>query len=304
MNAPPQQEIPPLLSAHDILIQNNLRSNLYIFIQRLLRVRLASFALAIIVVTSVLAIFAPLLSPYDPSFTGPDPLAGPSARHLLGTDQLGRDELSQLIYGARITLWISAIAVIAGGTVGGLLGVTSGYVRGFFDTAVMRCMDALVAFPSLILALALASALGPNARDLVIAIGVANVPWVARIARSQALQVRELPFIEAARALGASPMRIILRHVLANTLSPIVVQVTLGMGYAVLAIAALSFLGAGVPPPATSWGTMLQLSFGLVNQAPMLSIIPGIAIFLLVLAFNILGDGLREALDPRLSGTR
>jgi peptide/nickel transport system permease protein len=304
MDAPSLGEAPLSLSERDALTRSGPWSGAYAFVRRLLRVRLAGFALALIVVTLVLAIFAPLLSPYDPSFTGPDPLAGPSARHLLGTDQLGRDELSQLIYGARITLWVSTIAVIAGGLVGGLLGVTSGYVRGFFDTVAMRCMDALVAFPGLILALALASALGPNARDLVIAIGIANVPWIARIARSQALQVRELPFIEAARSLGASPARIVLRHVLPNALAPIVVQATLGMGYAVLAIAALSFLGAGVPPPATSWGTMLQFAFGLVNQAPMLSLIPGVAIFLLVLAFNILGDGLREALDPRLSNTR
>lgn len=300
----------PLQSAHTQPTEEPLRSlrgplaGVGAFMQRLLSVRLTGFGLVIIVVTLIMAIFAPLLSPHDPSFSGPDLLAGPSASHLLGTDQLGRDVLSQLIYGARVTLWVSVGAILVGTLVGGLLGVASGYVRGLFDIVAMRCVDALVAFPGLVLALALASALGPSAKDLIIAIGVANIPWIARVARSQALQVRELQYIEAARGIGASPARIILRYVLPNSLAPIIVQATLGMGYAVLSVAALSFLGAGVPPPTTSWGTMLQFSFGLVDQAPMLAIVPGVAIFLLVLAFNLLGDGLREAMDPRMRGAR
>jgi ABC-type dipeptide/oligopeptide/nickel transport system permease subunit len=268
-------------------------------LHRLLRVRLAGFALAIILVSTAMAILAPLLAPYDPAATSGDLLAGPSPRHLLGTDQLGHDVLSQLVFGARISLAVGVGAIVLGMTVGGLLGLVSGYARGVADEVLMRLVDALVAFPGLILALALASALGPSERNLIIAIGVANVPFIARVARSQALQVRETDYVLAARAAGAAGAHVVRQHVFPNSLGPIVVQSTLGLGYAVLAAATLSFLGVGVPPPTPSWGGMLQQAFGLLNQDPLLAIVPATAIFLLVLAFNLLGDALRDVLDPR-----
>jgi len=273
------------------------------FFRHLLSVRLAGFALVVILVTVIMAAFAPFLAPHDPTFAGPDPLASPSMTNLLGTDQLGRDVLSQLIYGARIALAVSTGAILFGTVVGGLLGLVSGYFRGVLDAVVMRVVDALVAFPGLILALALASALGPSVKTVIIAIGVANVPWIARIARSEALTIRESQYVLSAYALGATAPRIILRHVLPNALAPILVQSTLGMGYAVLSAAALSFLGAGIPPPTPDWGSMVQFSFGLLNQDPLLSIVPGVAIFLLVLAFNLLGDAFRDVFDPRVRGS-
>lgn len=269
------------------------------FIRKLLRVRMAGFSLVVITLVIIMALFAPLIAPYDPTLAGPDPLAPVSSSHWLGTDQLGRDVLSQIFYGARIALAVSVGSILLGTIVGGTLGLLSGFMRGVVDEVVMRAMDALVAFPGLILALALASALRPSLQTVIIAIAVANVPWIARIARSQALGIRETDYVMAARALGAKPSRILLHHVLPNSLAPILVQSTLGMGYAVLASAGLSFLGAGVPPPTPDWGAMVQFSFGLLADYPLLSIAPGLAIFLLVLAFNLLGDALRDVLDPR-----
>ncbi|HEY8490228.1 MAG TPA: ABC transporter permease [Dehalococcoidia bacterium] len=274
------------------------------FLGRLLRVRMAGFALAVVLITVIMALFARWLAPHDPTFTGPEPLASPSLEHPLGTDQLGRDMLSQIIYGSRIALAVSTGAVLLGTVVGGSLGILSGYVRGILDEVTMRAMDALVAFPGLILALALASALRPSLQTVIIAIAVANVPWIARVARSQALGVREMEYVTAARALGAGPGRILTRYILPNSLAPIIVQSTLGMGYAVLAAAGLSFLGAGVPPPTPDWGAMVRSSYGLLAGYPLLALAPGAAIFLLVLSFNLLGDALRDVLDPRLRGAQ
>jgi peptide/nickel transport system permease protein len=182
------------------------------------------------------------------------------------------------------------------------LGIISGYARGLVDDIIMRVMDALVAFPGLILALGLVAALGQSLTNLVIAIGVANVPWIARIVRSQVLSIREQDYILAARALGARESRIMGVHIWPNTLAPVIVQSTLGMGYAVLAEASLSFIGAGIRAPTPTWGSMLQFGFGFLAREPMLSVVPGVAIFLLVLSFNLLGDILRDVLDPRLRG--
>jgi peptide/nickel transport system permease protein len=272
-------------------------------LRRLLRVRMAGFSLAIVLIVVVAAIFAPLLAPYDP--LAQDPYAGlqdPSWAHLLGTDQSGRDVLSRLIYGARVSLGISVGAVAFGIVLGVPLGLVSGYLLGVVDAVTMRAMDALVSFPGLILALGLVAALGPNLSNLIIAIGVANVPWLARIVRSQVLSIREQEYVTAARTVGASDVRILFNHIWPNSLAPVIVQSTLGMGYAVLAEASLSFLGVGVRPPTPTWGSMLQFAFGFLSIAPLLSIVPGVAIFLLVLAFNIIGDALRDVLDPRLRG--
>lgn len=270
---------------------------------RLLRTGMAGPALAFIVLVALAAVFAPVIAPYDPRVQSPyEGLQSPSWDHLLGTDQLGRDVLSRLIYGSRVALSVGLGAIALGVLIGMPLGIISGYARGATDAILMRAMDAIVAFPGLILALSLVAALGQSTLNIILAIGVANIPWIARIVRSQVLSIREQEYITAAKAVGAGHLRITGVHIWPNTLAPVIVQSTLGMGYAVLAEAALSFLGVGVPPPTSSWGSMLRFAFGFLAQEPLLSIIPGLAIFLLVLSFNLLGDGLRDVLDPRLRG--
>jgi peptide/nickel transport system permease protein len=263
----------------------------------------AAVGLAIILIFAVAAVFAPLLAPYNPreQFSN-DALQGPSLHYLLGTDQLGRDMLSRMIYGARVSLGIGVGAVAFGSTIGILLGLVAGYVRGIVDDVIMRVMEMIIAFPGLILALVLISMVGPSFRNLLVAIGIAGVPGLARLVRSQVLSVRERDYILAARTLGASGPRILFRHIWPNCMAPVIVAATLTMGFAVLAEAGLSFLGVGVRPPTPTWGSMLQFSFGYMSIAPYLSIVPGVAIFLLVLSFNVLGDALRDAFDPNLRG--
>lgn len=271
------------------------------FMRRLLRVRFARSSMIFILLVLIAAIFAPWLAPYDPSVQDPfHGLASFSGQHWLGTDELGRDVLSRLIYGSRVSLQIGVGAVAFGLLIGVPIGVVSGYSRGIVDDILMRLMDAIVAFPSLVLALALVAAAGPSKSSLIIAIGVGNVPWLARVARSQVLSVGQQDYVLAARSVGASPLRIMAAHVASNALQPVIVQASLNVGYAILAEAALSFLGVGVPPPTPSWGSMLQFAFNHISTDPWLSVIPGAAIFLLVLAFNLLGDALRDALDPRM----
>ena len=229
-------------------------------------------------------------------------LSGPSAAHWLGSDQMGRDTLARLIVGARIALSVSLGAVGLGVLLGVPLSLLSVYFRGRVDDVLMRLMDALVVFPSLLIAVGLAAALGGSLRTVIIAIGIANVPWMARIIRSQGLTIRERDFVKAAEALGLSHSRIIIRHILPNCIAPVIVQSTLSMGYAVLTEAALGFVGVGIQPPTPTWGNMLQQAFPMLEQQPLLSIVPGVAIFLLVLSFNCVGDALRDLLDPRLRG--
>jgi len=197
---------------------------------------------------------------------------------------------------------VSLGAVGFGAVIGTSLGLISAYAGRRIDEVIMRVMDALFAFPSLIIAIALVAVLGASLFNLVIAIGVANIPWMARIARSQALAIKELVYVEAARTVGARNRRILFLHIWPNCTAPVIVQSTLGMAYAIMAEASLSFLGLGVPPPTPTWGTMLRASFPLLRMDPLLSIVPGVAIFLLVLAFNFVGDALRDVLDPRLRG--
>jgi peptide/nickel transport system permease protein len=274
------------------------------FFHRLARVRLAVPSLIFIAVVTVAAVFAPLISPHDPRVQNAfNTLQPPSSEHLLGTDHLGRDVLTRLIYGARVSLLVGVGAIAFGVLIGFPIGVLSGYVRGVTDEVLMRFMDALIAFPGLIIALGFVAVRGPSTTNIIMAIGIANMPWLARIARSQVLSIREQEYVLAAHTLGAGHLRIMARHISPNTLAPIIVQSTLGMGYAVLAEAGLSFLGVGVPPPTATWGSMLRFAFNFLNRAPWLSLIPGMAIFLLVLAFNLLGDALRDVLDPRLRGS-
>ena len=272
-------------------------------IARVIRIPQAAFGLIIIILTVLSALLAPIIAPLEPEAMDFDYLlSGLSSEHLLGTDQLGRDTLSRLIYGARIALLVSVGSIGLGVMIGVPLGLIAVYFGGWTDDIIMRLMDSLVVFPSLLIAVALAAALGGSVTTIIIAIGVANVPWMARVIRSQGLSIREMDFVAAAEAGGMSPARIIFRHILPNSLAPVIVQSTLSMGYAVLVEATLGFIGVGVRPPTPTWGNMLYDAFPMLEQQPMLSIFPGLAIFLLVLSFNFVGDALRDVLDPRLKG--
>ena len=272
-------------------------------IARVIRIPQAAFGLIIIILTVLSALLAPIIAPLEPEAMDFDYLlSGLSSEHLLGTDQLGRDTLSRLIYGARIALLVSVGSIGLGVLIGVPLGLIAVYFGGWTDDIIMRLMDSLVVFPSLLIAVALAAALGGSVTTIIIAIGVANVPWMARVIRSQGLSIREMDFVAAAEAGGMSPARIIFRHILPNSLAPVIVQSTLSMGYAVLVEATLGFIGVGVRPPTPTWGNMLYDAFPMLEQQPMLSIFPGLAIFLLVRSFNFVGDALRGVLDPRLKG--
>jgi peptide/nickel transport system permease protein len=229
-----------------------------------------------------------------------DLLQGPSRQHPLGTDDLGRDVLSRLMWGARVSLQVGVIAVGIALVTGTILGLLSGYVGGMLDNWLMRLMDALLAFPVLVLALALAAILSPSLSNVMLAIGVVGVPTYARLVRGQVLSVREWEFVQAAKAVGGTDLRILLQHVLPSITAPIIVEASLHIAAATLAEAGLSFLGLGVQPPTPSWGAMLNVGRGYLEVAPWMAMAPGAAIFLTVLGFNFLGDGVRDALDPRL----
>jgi peptide/nickel transport system permease protein len=269
-------------------------------LRQFLRRPTAVMALFFILVLVTVAVFAPLLAPYDPTQT--DWLAvrqPPSNEHLMGTDENGRDVLSRVIYGARASLMVGVIAVTIALLIGVPLGLISGYYGGRIDEIIMRVVDAALAFPFLILAIALAATLGPSLTNAMIAIGIASAPIFARLTRGQVLSVRSREYVESARAIGAGDVRIIARYVLPNSIAPILVQSTLAIAEAIIAESALSFLGLGVQPPMPSWGGMLNTAKNFLSQAPWMAIWPGLGIFVTVLAFSLFGDGLRDALDPR-----
>lgn len=260
-------------------------------------------SLVIIAAVVLAAALAPWVSPYSPSQIRVDRLLqAPSRAHLLGTDDLGRDVLSRTIYGARIAISVGTIAVTIGLGGGLLLGLIAGYYGGWWDMAIMRVMDAILAFPGILLALALVSAFGQGFRILVLALGLMAVPTYARLSRGEVLSVRQREFVESARASGASDFRLLSRHVLPNITSPLIVQSTLNLATAILSEAGLSFLGFGVPPPTPSWGGMVSTALRYIERASWMVFAPGVAIFIVVLAFNFLGDALRDTLDPKLRG--
>lgn len=272
------------------------------FIANLFGVRLVGAGVVLLGIVVVCALFANVIAPYDPTAQDYTAVAqSPSAQHLLGTDDLGRDVLSRIIYGSRVSLQVGAIAVSIAVLLGGTLGLLAGYVGGVTDDVIMRFVDAVQAFPGLILALALAAALGPGVGNVMIAVGFISAPAMARLTRGQTLSVREREFVAAAKVMGAPPRRIIARHVWPNVTAPIIVQATLLVATAIVTEASLSFLGVGVQPPTPSWGSMLRTGSQYLEVAPWIALAPGVAIFLTVLAFNVLGDGLRTVLDPRLS---
>ncbi|WP_036337104.1 MULTISPECIES: ABC transporter permease [Modestobacter] len=261
----------------------------------------AMIGLGIIVTFVVLAIFAPLISPFDPNAQNLSvAIQGPSAEHWLGTDQLGRDIATRLMYGARISLLIGVLAVSIGLVIGVPLGMIAGYYGGWADLAISRFADMMFAFTSILLALTLVAVLGVSLQNVIIAVGISVIPVIIRLVRSSVLSLREEPYVEAARALGASNLRIITRHVFRNSLTPVLVHGTLSIGVSILLAAGLGFLGLGVQSPTAEWGTMLGEGRQFIFSAPHLTTFPGIAIFLAILAFNLLGDGLRDALDPRM----
>ena len=262
--------------------------------------RAAFVSLILIALLVLVAVFGPYLVPYNPVETDmPNALQRPSAEHWFGTDQLGMDIFSRVIVGTRVSLTVGLLAVSIAMTVGVILGSIAGYIGGRVDTVIMRVMDMMLAIPSILLAITLMAALGKGIDKAVIAIGLVSIPEYARIVRGNTLSIKENDYVAAARVSGNSDLRIIFRHVLPNALSVIIVRGTLGMSSAILDLAALGFLGMGVQPPQAEWGDMLGRARGFIFQAPYTLLFPGLAITLTVLAFNLLGDGLRDALDPK-----
>jgi peptide/nickel transport system permease protein len=272
------------------------------FMNRLLKTRLALAAIIVIALVVIAAIFAPIIAPYSPRQTNFNAaLSGPTRDHYLGTDNLGRDTFSRVVFGARVSLQVGVIAVGISLIIGTTLGLTAGYMKNtIIDTVIMRFMDALLAFPTLVLALAITAALGPSLTNVMIAVGVVGIPGYARLVRGQVLSVSEREYIEAARTVGVPDVRIVWRHILPNVSAPLIVQASIGVAFAILAEAALSFLGLGVQPPNPSWGAMLSVGKDWLQHSAWLALAPGFAIFIVVLAFNFLGDGIRDALDPHL----
>ena len=269
-------------------------------LRRLLRRRGALFGLAAVVFFVLLAVLAPWISPHDPLATSWSAVRkAPSAAYLFGTDEIGRDVLSRVIWGTRASLMAGVISVGISLALGVPVGLLAGYAGGWTDAFISRFTDAMLACPFLILAIALAAFLGPSLANAMVAIGISATPIFIRLTRAQVLAAKVEDYVEAARALGNPHLRIALRHILPNIVAPLIVQATLAIAAAIIAEASLSFLGLGQQPPAPSWGSMLNTAKNYVDNAPWMAIWPGLSIFLLVLSFNLLGDGLRDALDQR-----
>jgi ABC-type dipeptide/oligopeptide/nickel transport system permease subunit len=296
-------------------LQRTPRSPLQDALRALTHNRSAIVGMSILGVLIFLAIFAPLIAPFDPNATliGTENIrkraapcihllgcAADQPQHLMGTDGNVRDQFSRVVYGSRVSLFIGLATVSFAILIGTLLGAIAGYVGGWVDNAIMRVMDVLLAFPALLLAIAIVSVLGAGLINALLAIGIVEIPAFARVARASVLAIKEQDFVLAARAIGAPPSRILFSDILPHTLTPLIVQGTLGIASAILDAAALSFLGLGAQPPTAEWGSMLGAERNQVFTAPHLVFFPGLAIMLTVLGFNLLGDGLRDALDPRL----
>lgn len=272
---------------------------------RLRRHRGAVLGAVILAGLAGVAVLAPWLSPVDPIKTAPrDALQGPGAVHVLGTDQYGRDVLSRVLHGARISLVVGLVSVSIALALGVPVGLAAGYYAGRLDVLLMRVMDVMLAFPGVLLALAIVSVLTPSLANLMIAVGLAAVPTYARLVRGSVLSAKENLYVEAARAVGCRDVLVVGRYILPNVVAPVIVTATLGMGTAILSAAALSFLGLGSQPPQPEWGRMLSEGRDYLREAWWISTFPGVGIMLTVLAMNLLGDGLRDVLDPRLEGER
>ena len=269
----------------------------------LVRHRLAMFGAVLVALEVGLAVLAPWIAPHEPNrMDYKAVLSGPTAEHPLGTDDLGRDLFSRTLYGARLSLQVGLVAVLVAVALGVPLGLVSGYLGGIFDESVMRVVDAVMALPALVLALTISAVLGPGIWNATIAIAVVAAPTYTRLVRGQVLSVKENDYVLAAQCIGASTWVVLMRHVLPNVFSPVMVQASLGVGFAIILEASLSFIGLGAQPPTPSWGNMVQVGFQYLEIAPWFVLVPAVAIFLAVLGFNMLGDGLRDTLDPKSHG--
>lgn len=271
--------------------------------QRLRANKMAMAGLAILTILVLLALFADVIADYDEVAIKVDTsirLQGPSKEHWLGTDELGRDMFARLVHGARVSLQVGIIAVGIAIGIGGTLGAIAGFYGGKLDNLIMRTMDIFLAIPQIMLAIALVASLGTSMFNLMLAVGISNTPRYARIVRASVISVKDMEFVEAAQAIGATDARIIARHIIPNSLAPVIVQATLGVASAILSTAGLSFIGLGIAKPAPEWGSMLSGGRTFLRDAPHVTTIPGIAIMITILSLNLLGDGLRDALDPRL----
>ena len=279
------------------------RSQLSLIWHRLRRNRLAMLGLALMSAILLLAVFADVIADYDTKVVGMnmvERLQTPSAKHWFGTDGYGRDVFARIIHGSRLSLSLSIISMLIAVAVGSMIGAISGYFGGRVDDVLMRLMDMLLAIPPMLMSISIVAALGRSMANLMLALALAYMPVFARVIRSSILSVKDQEFVEAARACGTSDARIILRHIIPNAVGPIIVQATLAMGSSILTISSLSFMGLGIQPPQPEWGTMLYEGRDLIRTSPYLVIFPGAAIAVSVLSLNLLGDGLRDALDPRL----
>ena len=288
---------PPLATDDEVPVVASARARA---IARFLRNRGAVFGLGIMVFWSIVALLGPMVAPYDPTDTVGMARQPPSGEFWLGTDTLGRDVFSRVLVGSQVSLQLGLISVGLGAVPGVLMGLIAGYVGGWVDTIISRFVDAMLAFPSILLALVIIAALGPSLPNVMIAVGIGTIPLYARLTRGSVLGVKRLPYVEAARVLGNPPSRIMLRHVLANCYAPIVVLSTLQVGNAILVGSGLSFLGLGAQPPTPEWGLMSAEGRDVLRRAWWISTFPGIAILSVVVACNLVGDGLRSALDPRM----
>lgn len=272
------------------------------FFRKLVKNKFAAVGLLIIIILILVSILAPIIAPYPPNSmsVGNSFLPLGTKGNILGTDSYGRDILSRLIYGSRISLLVGISAVVFGALLGSLLGVISGYFGGKTDAIIMRIVDGMMAFPFILLAIILMSVFGQGLLNVIIAIGIANIPGFARIVRGQVLSIKELEYVEVAQSIGASHIRIIFHHIVPNSIAPLIVYATMSVAGAILSEAALSFLGLGVQPPTATWGSMLQEGKNYIVLNPGLATFSGLAILITVLGINLFGDGLRDALDPKM----
>jgi peptide/nickel transport system permease protein len=285
------------LAANQLAVRPSLGKRLLRFAKQN---RIGLVGAVVVGIVLVIAILAPLIAPYEPSNLLGRRLQSPNARFWLGTDELGRDVFSRIVYGTRISLYVGMVSVGIALSLGGIIGIIAGFVGGIVDNVLMRLMDILLAFPGLVLAIVIAGLLGPSTTNAMIAIGIVTTPSFARIARAAVLSVKGEQYIEAATLVGGSQIHIVWRHIVPNILAPLIVQISLSLSTAILSEAALSFLGLGTQPPSPSWGSMLSNSRRFMETMPLLAIVPGVSIMIVVLGFNFLGDGIRDALDPRL----
>lgn len=269
--------------------------------KRLRKNRLAVFGLICVILLVLVAVFADFIAPYDYAEQHLlDAFQPPSSKYLFGTDEFGRDIFSRVIYGSRISLQVGFIAVGLAMFIGGFLGAISGYYGGRTDNIIMRIMDVLLSIPQILLAIAIAASLGPGLFNLMIAVGISSIPSYARIVRGSVLSIKGQEFVEASKAMGAGDLQIIMKHIIPNCMAPIIVQATLGVAFAILTAAGLSFIGLGIQPPVSEWGGMLSSARGYIRDCAYMTFFPGMAIMITILALNFLGDGLRDALDPKL----